>query len=153
MTQADGFTVDCGALEEIAGRAGAVAPEAGTALAEARDAFANTVNGAPGLQTAKVAEPVHRIWGSWLADRTRKIEEIARKLDETCADYRATDEGIGSVFDRVGRLPGESPGIPGVPGGGYIPPHMGPDLRPDGGGGGIPGAPGGGYIPPHMDPD
>jgi hypothetical protein len=161
VTQADGFQVDCEALEEIARNAQDIAPLGDSVLADVVDAVKNTVAGAPGFQTAAVAQQVYQEWGPWLEEEIKKIEVIARKLAETAADYCATDEGIGKDLEKVGKLDDKTqdttPGIPGVPGGGYVPPHMDPDVVP-GGGWNPPGPAGGPGVvpddrPPGLDPD
>jgi hypothetical protein len=158
VTQADGFQVDCEALEEIARNAGNIAPEGDSVLADVEAAIRNTVAGARGFQTAEVAQQLYQGWGPWLEQEINQIEVIARKLAEAAADYCATDESIGKDLEKAGQLDDPTPGgIPGAPGGGYVPPHMDPDVVP-GGGWNPPGPAGGpdvvsGDRPPGLDPD
>lgn len=146
MTQADELVVDCAVLEEAARRAYAIAQEAVAALGQVREAVAAAVAGAPGSRTAEVAQQRLPVWERWLQRQVDVVETVARRLEETAADYCATDQEIGSGLEPGG-------GIPGVPGGGHIGPHMDPPGLGEPGSGadtGIPGVPGGGHIGPHS---
>jgi hypothetical protein len=146
------LAVDPGALHAVAQKAHEIAQEATEVFAQFRTAINDTAAGAPGSQSAEVAQRASQAWEGWLRQQVEEISEIARRLEQTATDYRATDEGAGNVFDEYGGIWRDGPtdgGIPGATGGGFITPNT--QYQPgESNNAGIPGATGGGFITPNT---
>lgn len=155
MTEYEEFRVDCGVLDRAAAALDDVVWQAEEDFRRLPGITASVTAAVPGTLTAEAAARFGQRWERRLARLVDDTEGLSRKLRQVADNYCGADERAAGTVDDAGRGPA---GIPGVPGGGYIPPNSGGvpggvhlPPNPDRGTDGIPGAVGGGYIPPHSD--
>lgn len=136
MTDTDHIVVRCDRLEAAARAADDIARQAAADLRLLGLAVGGVIDGAPGTMSAEAAGRFGDRWTRRLDRLIDDTELLAHKLRRAAANYCGTDAAAaGSLGAAVGAAVGEAigdaggsdgtgeTGIPGVPGGGYVPPH------------------------------